>query len=182
MKTYTYSPARPLVACIPASARPLVASTPRRTQLFEGNKVRIAWDAKQEYDYNNQQISQYRRAIGIADGCEHVSSITNSLARKSQGTNEVGKLIVDGITIGGHIAYGLGYGMTRANLLQLRQEIDNQSIIRGYHTPSELQQIAEIDRMINECREKSNKKFFLGTFMAACLFGVSLYTLLKNSD
>lgn len=171
MKTFAYSPARPLVACIPA-----------RTPLFEGNKVRIAWDAEQEYDYYNQRISQYRRALGIAGGCEHVSSITNSFARKSQGANEVGKLIVDGMTIGRHILNGVGYGMTRANLLQLRQEIDNQSIIRGYHTPSELQQIAEIDKMINECREKSNKKFFLGTFMAACLFGVSLYTLLKNSD
>ena len=140
MKTYTYSPARPLVACTLASARPLVASTPRsarplvacipaRTQLFEGNKVRIAWDAKQEYDYNNQRLSQFRRAIRIADGCEHVSSITNSFARKSQGTNEVGKLIVDGMTIGGH------------------------------------QQIAEIDKMINESREKSNKNFLLGTFI-----------------
>lgn len=152
------------------------------TPLFEGNKVRIAWDAEQKYDYNNQQISQYRRVIGIADGCEHVSSITNFFVRKSQGANKVGKLIIDGMTIGGHIANGLGYGMTRANLLQLRIEIDNQSIIRGYHTPSELQQIAEIDKMINECREKSNKNFFLGTFMAACLFGVSLYTLLRNSD
>ena len=151
-------------------------------QLFEGNKVRIAWDAEQECDYNNQRISQYRRAIGIADGCEHVSSITNSFARMGLGTNEEGKFIVDGMTIGGHIVNGLGYGMTRANLLQLRQEIDNQSIIRGYHTPSELQQIAEIDKMINECREKSNKKFFLGTIMAACLFVGSLYTLLKNSD
>ena len=57
--------------------------------------------------------------------------------------NEVGKLIVDGMTIGGH------------------------------------QQIAEIDKMINECREKSNKNFLIGTFMAACLFGVSLsnYTI-----
>ena len=171
MKTFTYSPARPLVACIPA-----------RTQLFEGSKIRIAWDAEQEYDYNNQRVSQYRRAIGIADSCEQVSSITNSFASKSQGANEVGKLFVDGMMIGGHIAYGLGYGMTRANLLQLRQEIDNQSIIRGYHTPSELQQIAEIDKMINECREKSNKNFFLGTIMAACLFVGSLYTLLKNSD
>lgn len=152
------------------------------TPLFEGNKVRIAWDAKQDYDYNNQRISQYRRAIGIANGCEHVSSITNSFARKSQGANEMGKLIVDGMTIGGHIVNGLGYGMTREILMQLRQEIDNQSIIRGYHTPSELQQIAEIDKMINECREKSNKNFFLGTFMAACLFGVSLYTLLKNFE
>lgn len=133
-------------------------------------------------DYNNQRISQYRRAIGIAEGCEHVSSITNSFAKKNQGADEVGNLIVDGMKIGGHLANGLGYGMTRANLLQLRQEIDNQSIIRGYHTPSELQQIAEIDKMINECREKSNKNFFLGTLMAACLFGVSLYTLLKNSD
>ena len=142
----------------------------------------IAWDAEQEYDYNNQRISQYRKALGIADGCEHLSSVTNSVARKCQGTYEVGKLIVDGMTIGGHIANGLGYGMTRANLLQLRQEIDNQSIIRGYHTPSELQQIAEIDKMINECREKSNKNFFLGTVMAVCLFGVSLYTVLKNSE
>jgi hypothetical protein len=171
MKTFTDSP-----------ARPLVASTPRRTPLFAGNKVRIAWDAEQEDDYNNQRISQYKRAIRIADGCEHVSSITNSFVRKSQGTNEVGKLIVDGMTIGGQIANGLGYDMTMANLLQLRQEIDNQSIIRGYHTPSELQQIAEIDKMINKCREKSNKNFLLGTIMAACLFGVSLYTLLKNSD
>ena len=182
IKTFTYSPARPLVASTPRSARPLVACIPARTQLFDGNKVRIAWDAKQEYNYNNQRISQYRRAIGIADGCEHVSSITNSFARKSQGANEVGKLIVSGMSISGHIVNGVGYGMTRANLLQLRQEINNQSIIRGYHTPSELQQIAEIDKMINECREKSNKNFFLGTFMAACLFGVSLYTLLRNSD
>ena len=51
METFTYSP----------------------NQLFEGNKVRIAWDAEQEYDYNNQRISQYRRALGIADGCENVS-------------------------------------------------------------------------------------------------------------
>lgn len=159
METFTYSP----------------------SQLYEGNKVRTTWDAEQEYDYNNQRISQYRRAIGIADGCEHLSSVTNSVARKCQGTYEVGKLIVDGMTIGGHIANGLGYGMTRANLLQLRQEIENQSIIRGYYTPSELQQIAEIDKMINECQKKSNKNFFLGTFMAACLFGVSLYTLLKNT-
>ena len=159
MKTFTYSP----------------------TQLFEGNNVRIAWDAEQEYDYNNQRISQYRRAIGIADGCERVSSITNSVVRKCQGTYEVGKLIVDGMTIGGHIANGLGYSMTRANLLQLRQEIDNQAIFRGYYTPNELQQIAEIDKMINECQARSNKNFFLGTIMAACLFGVSLYTILKNS-
>ena len=161
MKTFTYSPARPLDVCIPASARPLVACIPARTQLLEGNKVCIAWDAEQEYDYNSQRISQYKRAIGIADGCEHVSSITNSFARKSQGTNKVGKLIVDGMTTVGHVANGLGYGLTRENLLQLRQEIDNQSIIRGYHTPSELQQIAEINKMINECREKSNKNFFL---------------------
>ena len=160
METFTYSP----------------------TQLFEGNKVRIAWDAEQEYDYNNQRISQYRRAIGIADGCEHISSITNSVARKCQGTYEVGKLIVDGMTIGGHIANGLGYGMTRTNLLQLRQEIENQAIIRGYHTPFELQQITEIDKMINECRAKLNKNFFLGTFMAACLFGFSLYSFLKDSE
>ena len=156
MDTFTYSP----------------------TQPFESNKVPIAWGAEQESDYFNQQISQYKRALGIVDGCEHLSSITNSVARKSQGTNEVGKLIVDGMTIGGHIANGLGYSMTRANLLQQRQEIVNQSIIRGYQTPSELQQKAEIDRMINECREKSNKNFLLGTFMAACLFGVSLFTLL----
>ena len=160
METFTYSP----------------------NQLVEGNKVRIAWDAEQEYDYNNQRISQYRRAIGIADGCEHVSSIMNSVARKCQGSYEVGKLIVDGMTIGGHIANGLGYGMTRANLLQRRQEIENQAIIRGYHTPFELQQIAEIDKMITECRAKSNKNFFLGTIMAACLFGFSLYTLLNNPD
>ena len=151
-------------------------------QLFEGNNVRIAWDAEQEYDYNNQRISQYRRALGIADGCEHVSSITNSTARKCQGTYDAGKLIIDSMTIGGHIANGLGYGMTRANLLQLRQEIENQTIVRGYYTPFELQQIAKIDKMINECQAKSNKNFFLGTIMAACLFGVSLYTLLKNSD
>ena len=151
-------------------------------QLFEDNKVRIAWDAEQEYDYNNQRISQYRRAIGIADGCERVSSITNSVVRKCQGTYEVGKLIVDGMTIGGHIANGLGYSMTRAYLLQLRQEIDNQSIIRGYNTPSELQQIAEIDKMIIECRAKSNKSFLLGSFMAVCLFGVGLYALLKETE
>ena len=160
MDTFTYSP----------------------NQLFEGNKVCIAWDAEQEYDYNNQRISQYRRALGITDGCEHVSSIANSVARKCQGTYEEGKLIVDGMTIGGHIANGLGYVMTRANLLQLRQEIENQSIIRGYYTPYELQQIAEIDKMINECRAKSNKNFLLGSFMAACLFGAGLYALLKNLD
>lgn len=55
METFTYSP----------------------NQLFEGNKVRIAWDTEQEYGYNNQRISQYRRAIGFADGCKHVSSIRN---------------------------------------------------------------------------------------------------------
>ena len=153
-----------------------------QTQLFEGYKVPIAWDAEQEYENYNQRISQYRKAIGIADGCEHVSSIMNSVARRCQGTYEVGKLIVDDMTIGGHIANGLGYGMTRANLLQLRQEIDNQSILRGYHTQSELQQIAEIDNVIDKCREKSNKNFFLGTFMAACMFGAGLYTLLKNSE
>lgn len=160
MNTFTYSP----------------------TQLYEGNQVPIAWDAEQEYDYNNQRISQYKRSLGIVNGCEHVSSITNSLARKSQGNYDVGKLIVDSMTIGGHIINGLGYGMTRANLLQLRQEIENQAIIRGYYTPSELQQIAEIDRMIKECREKSNKNFLLGTFMATCLFGVGLYALLKNKE
>lgn len=160
MKTFTYS----------------------QTQFLEGNKDRIAWDAEQEYDYNNQRISQYKRALGIVDDCEHVSSITNSVARKSQGTYDVGKLIVDSMAIGGHIANGLGYGMTRANLLQLRQEIENQSIIKGNHSSSELQQIAEIDKMINECQEKSNKNFFLGAIMATCLFGVSLYTLLKNSE
>ena len=160
METYTYSP----------------------TQLFEGYKVPIAWGAEQESDYFNQQISQYKRALGIADGCEHFSSITNSVARKSQGTNKVGNLIVNGMTIGGHIANGLGYGMTGVNLLQLRQEIERQFILRGYYTPSELQQKAEIDKMIDECREKSNKNFFLGTVMAVCLFGVSLYTLLKNSE
>ena len=160
METFTYSP----------------------TQLFESNKVPIVWDEEQKYDYYNQRISQYKRLLGIVDGCEHVSSITNSFARKSQGTNEVGNLIVNGMTMGGHIVNGLGYDMTRANLLQLRQEIVNQSIIRGYQTPSEHQQIAEIDKMINECREKSNKNIFLGTFMAACLFGISLYTLFKNSD
>lgn len=160
METYTYSP----------------------TQLFEGNKIRITLDAEQESDYFNQRISQYRRALGIADGCEQVSSIVNSVARKSQGANEVGKLIVDGMTIGGHIANGLGYGMTRTNLLQLRQEIENQAIIRGYHTPFELQQITEIDKMINECREKSNKNFFLGTIMAVCLFGAGLYVLLKETE
>jgi len=152
------------------------------TQLYEGNKVHIAWDAEQEYDYNNQRISQYKRALGIADGCEHISSVTNSVARNSQGANEVGKLIVDGMTIGLHIANGLGYSKTMASLMQLRQEIVNQSIIRGYQTPSELQQIAEIDKMIIEYREKSNKNFFLGTFMSVCLFGVSLYALLKDSD
>ena len=160
METYTYSP----------------------TQPFKGYKVPITWDAEQEYDYNNQRISQYKRTLGIVNGCEHVSSITNSFARKCQETNEVGNLIANGITIGGHIANGLGYGMKRANLLQLRQEIENQAIIKGYHTPSELQQIAEIDKMITECREKSNKNFFLGTVMAVCLFGVGLYTLLKNSE
>ena len=160
MKTFTYSP----------------------TQLFEGNNVRIAWDAEPENDYNNQRISQYRRALGIVDGCEHVSSITNSVARKCQGTYEVGKFIVDGMRIGGHIANGLGYSMTRANLLQLRQEIENRSIIRGYYTPSELQQIAEIDKMIIECRAKSNKSFLLGSFMAVCLFGVGLYALLKETE
>lgn len=157
METYTFSPLQP----------------------FESYKVPIAWGAKQESDYFNQQISQYKRALGIVDGCEHISSITNSIARKSQGTNEVGNLIVNGMTIDGHIANGLGYGMTRASLLQLRQEIDNR-IFKGYNTPSEHQQKLEIDKMINECREKSNKNFFLGTVMAACLFGVSLYTLLKG--
>ncbi len=63
------------------------------SQLFKGYKVPITWDAEQEYDYNNQRISQYKKALGIADGCEHVSSITNSVARKCQGTYEVGKLI-----------------------------------------------------------------------------------------
>ena len=63
------------------------------SQLFKGYKVPITWDAEQEYGYNNQRISQYRKALGIADGCEHVSSITNSVARKCQGTYEVGKLI-----------------------------------------------------------------------------------------
>ena len=150
------------------------------TQSFESNRGRIAWDAEQESDYFNQQISQYKRALGIVDGCEHISSITNPFARKSQGTNEVGSLIVNGMTIGGHIVYGLGYGMTRANLLELRQEIERRFILRGYYTPSELQQKAEIDKMINECQERSNKNFFLGTIMAACLFGVSLYTLLKS--
>lgn len=156
METYTYSP----------------------TQPFEGNKVPIVWGAEQESDYFNQQISQYKRALGIVDGCEHISSIMNSFARKSQGTNDVGNVIVNGMTIGGHIVNGLGYGKTRANLLELHQEIERRFILRGYYTPSELQQIAEIDRMIDECREKSNKNFFLGTFMAAYLFGVSLYTLL----
>ena len=151
-------------------------------QPFEGNNVRFPWDAEQEYDYNNQRISQYKKALGIADGCERFSSITNSVARKCQGTYDTGKLIVDSMTIGGHLAYGLGYGMTRANLLQLRQKIDNQAIIRGYHTPPELQQKAEIDKMINECREKSNKNFFWGTVMAACLFGVGLYALLKETE
>jgi len=159
METFTYSP----------------------TQLFEGYKIPIAWDAEQESDYFSQQISRYKRALGIVDGCEHISSITNSFARKSQGTNEVGSLIVNGMTIGGHIVYGLGYGMTRANLLELRQEIERRFMQRGYYTPSELQQKAEIDKMINECQERSNKNFFLGTFMAACLFGVSLYTLIKNT-
>ena len=149
---------------------------------FEGNKVRIAWDAEQEYNYYNQRLSQYRRTLGIVDGCESISSIANSVARKSQGTNEVGKLIIDGMKIGGHIANGLGYGMARADLLQLRQEMDSRFILRGYYTPSELQQIAEIDKMIEECRERSNKNFFLGAIMATCLFGVSLYTLLGNSE
>lgn len=54
METYTYSP----------------------TQLYEGYKVPITWGAKQESDYFNQQISQYKRALGIVDGCEHISSIT----------------------------------------------------------------------------------------------------------
>ena len=85
MKTFTYSP----------------------TPLFEGNKVRIAWEAEQGYDYNNQRLSLYRKTVGIADGCEHFSTITNSVARKSEGTNEVGKFVVDGMTIGGHIANGL---------------------------------------------------------------------------
>ena len=160
MKTFTYSP----------------------TQLYEGNKIPIVWDAERESDYFNQRISQYKRALGIADGCEHVSSITNSVARKCQGTYDTGKLIVDSMTIGGHIANGLGYNMTRANLLELRQEIDNQAIIRGYYTPYELQQIAEIDKMIDKCREKSNKNLLLGTVMAVCLFGVCLYALLKNTD
>lgn len=159
METYTYSP----------------------NQFFEGNKVPIAWDAEQESDYFNQQISQYKRALGIVDGCEHISSITNSFARKSQGINEVGNLIVNGMTIGGHIVYGLGYGKTRANLLELRQEIERRFIQRGYYTPSELQQKVEIDKMIDECQERSNKNLFLGTAIAACLFGVSLYTLLKNT-
>ena len=123
------------------------------SQLFKGYKVPITWDAEQEYDYNNQRISQYRKALGIADGCKHVSSITNSVARKYQGTYDAGKLIVDSMTIGGHIVNGLGYSMTRANLLQLRQEVENQFIIRGYLTLSELQQKAEIDKMINECRK-----------------------------
>ena len=126
------------------------------------------------YDYYNQRIDNYKTTIGIADGCEHFSAITNPIVRKCQGTNEVGTLIVDGMMIVGHIANGLEYGMTRANLLQLRQEIDNQSILRGYHTLYELQQMAEIDRMMDKCREKSNKNFFLGTVVAACLFGVSL--------
>ena len=159
METYTYLPAQP----------------------FEDNRVRVAWGAEQESNYFNQQISQYKRTLGIVDGCEHISSITNSFARKSQGTNDVGNVIVNGMTIGGHIVNGLGYGMTRASLLQLRQKIDSRSILRGYYTPSELQQKAEIDKMINECQERSNKNFFLGTFMAACLFGVSLYTLIKNT-
>jgi hypothetical protein len=160
METYTFSP----------------------TQSIKGNRVRIAWGTEQENDYFNQQISQYKRALGIADGCEHISSITNSFARKSQGTNEVGNLIVNGMTIGGHIVNGLGYGKTRANLLELRQEIERRFIQRGYYTPSERQQIAEIDKMIEECQKKSNKNFFLGTFMAACLFGAGLYTLLKKTD
>ena len=150
-------------------------------QFYEGSKVHIAWDAELENYYNNQRISQYKRVLGIADDCEHISSVTNSVARKSQGANEVGKLILYGMTIGGHIANGLGYSMTMASLMQLRQEIVNQSIIRGYQTPSELQQKTEIDKMISECREKSNKNFILGTFMAACLFGISLCTFVKNS-
>lgn len=51
MDTFTYSP----------------------TLLFEGNNVRIAWDADWENDYNYQRISQYKRALGIVDGCENVS-------------------------------------------------------------------------------------------------------------
>ena len=119
------------------------------------------------FTYSPTQLFE-GRALGIVDGCEHVSFITNPVARKSQGANEVGKLIVDGMTIGGHIANGLGFSMTRASLLQLRQEIDNQSIIRGYYTPSELQQKAEIDRMINECREKSNKNFSFSRITGMC--------------
>ena len=152
------------------------------TQPIESNRVRNACGAEQKSDYFNQQISQYRRTLGIVDGCESISSIANSAARKSQGTNDVGKLILDGMKIGGHIANGLGYGMARADLLQLRQEMDSRFILRGYYTPSELQQIAEIDKMIEECRERSNKNFFLGAIMATCLFGVSLYTLLGNSE
>ena len=74
------------------------------------------------YDNYNQRLSQYRRALGIVDGCEHFSSIMNSTARKCQGTDDVGKFILDGMKIGGHIVNGLGYGKTRADLLQLRQE------------------------------------------------------------
>jgi len=96
METYTYSP----------------------TQPFESNRVPITWGAEQKSDYFNQIICQYKRTLGIVDGCEHISSITNSFARKSQGTNDVGNVIVNGMTIGGHIANGLGYGMTRANLVE----------------------------------------------------------------
>lgn len=142
------------------------------TQPFESNRVRNAWGAEQKSDYFNQQISQYKRTLGIADGCEYVSSITNSVARKSLGTNEAGKLILDGMKIGEHIANGLGYGMARADLLQLRQEMYIRFILRGNYTPSELQQIAEMDKMIEECRERSNKNFLLGTIMATGLFGV----------
>ena len=45
---------------------------------------------------------------------------------------------------------------------------------------AEQEQIAEIDKMIEECRERSNKNFLLGTIMATCLFGVSLYALLNS--
>ena len=136
---------------------------------------------KPMYDYYNQQIDNYKTTIGTANGCEYFSAITNPIARKCQGKNEVGTLIIDGMTIVGHIANGLGYGMTRANLLQLRQEIDSRSILRGNYSPSERQQIAEIDKMIDECRKRSNNNIFLGTCVAACLFGAGLTALIKNN-
>ncbi len=63
-------------------------------QLYEDYIV-IAWDSEQKYDYNNQQISQYKRVLGITDSYEHVSSIANSVARKCQDANEMGGLLYD---------------------------------------------------------------------------------------